>query len=523
MPMLAAIESGGAAPDNSGSIKSQVQQAQAAMAQHRAAERAMYPFNPNAAATIAANVQRPAPQQQAAPVSKPVTLYQQPQTSRGRMTPGLLGPDDLMPGSDAPGGMPTISRDKLGLPEPMLGGDAPAGKREEKLGKVTDGDNLDLLGRENQRQYGSEQWVKRNITQLVEDIDKDPAITAQRKNVVRQMVELFGKDIHSRVWRTEDIAVNPVLRELTNLSTWSRYRRAVSEWQANKNKLGQETEDNGDGSFNSLITGSFSQKTGTANVPGFMVAKDKNGLLYVTDVDTWINGKISDMKKDPKLAADTITALASIQAYGSDSSSNNAASRVVVGPDGNPEKAFISNEDYTALKNMALLAVNSQTVGNEETLEDFFSSLTAQSQAVVNDPNWEVGSDGGGGGFRRGGGGYGGGYGGGGGGGGGGAVRYTDSEQLGAQVDAIARQRMGRSLTPEERTEFVAYYHQLEEQMTAAYYAGGSTTQLDPEGQAVGWIQSRFGVERGAYQYANMAAQFMKMIGAGGFTGALGG
>lgn len=519
MPYSAAVDSGGdVQPLPATSIAAQVKSAQQAMAEHRASERAMYP---SARPTIAQQAQaRPAPVVAPAPVSKPVTLYATPQTQRGRMTPGLLGEEEPLLGSDAPGGLPVISRGKTGLPE-VLGSDAPAGALKPKLGKTVDEDPMGARPVTGDRQYKSEQWVQRNITQLVEDIDKDPTITPQRKAVVRQMAQLFGKDVHSRVWHTDDIAVNPVLRELTNLSTWSRYRRAVSEWQANKNKLGQETEDNGDGSFSNLITGSFSSKTGTANVPGFLVAKDSNGMLYVTDVDTWINSKMSDMKKDPKLAADTITALASIQAYGSDSSSNNAASRIVTDANGNPTKAFVSNEDYTALKNLALLAVNSQSVGNEETLEDFFGSLTAQSQNVVNDPQWEVGSDGGGGGYR-GGGGYGGGYGGGGG-SGAGAVRYTDSEQLGAQVDAISRQRMGRSLTPEEKAEFINFYHKLEADMTAAYYAGGSNTQLDPEGQAVGWMESRFAQERGAHNYANLAARFMQMIGSGGFAGALGG
>jgi len=515
MPALAQVDAAGGEPLRvpSGTIAQQVSTAQQAYSDYRAAERAMYPFNPDASKTIANAVKQAPPPQPAAPVSKPVTLYAQPQSNtRGHMLPGLLGDDEPILGSDAPGG--AVQRDQYGLP-------VPGGVTKPKPGPVTDDDTMPAQDPRGDKQFRSEKWVQRNIDQLVEDIDKDPAITPQRKTVALQMAQLFQKDIHSRVWHTEDIAVNPVLRELTNLSTWSRYRQAVSDWQAKKNKLGQETEDNGDGSFSSLVTGSFSQKTGTGNVPGFMVAKDKNGLLYVTDVDTWINGKLTDMKKDPKLAADTITALASIQAYGSDSASNGAASRVVTDANGNPVKAFVSNEDYTALKNMALLAVNSQTVGNEETLEDFFSSLTAQSQNVVNDPNWRPPSDGGGGGggyYRGGGGGYGGG-----GGGGTGAVRYTDSEQLGAQVDAIARQRMGRSLSPDEKAEFVAYYHRLEEMMTAAYYSGGSTTQLDPEGQAVGWLESRFAQERGAHQYGTLAARFMQMIGSGGFAGALGG
>jgi len=76
---------------------------------------------------------------------------------------------------------------------------------------------------------------------------------------------------------------------------------------------------------------------------------------------------------------------------------------------------------------------------------------------------------------------------------------------------------MGRELTPEEAQQFVQYFHGLEEQNTAAYYAGQSNTQLDPEGQAVAWITSHFAQDSAAHQYGNLAAAFMQMMGSSQF------
>jgi hypothetical protein len=453
-----------------------------------------------------------APQVSAPP--KPVPSLFAPSKPRQDPT-GLKMPGEPTLGSDFPGGVyVSVPKGKTGLPE--LSAPSPATDKNAANDKA----EQEHKSKEVQSiaaARAADKLYDTTIKDMLDDIHKDPAKDPEAERVAGILASEFKASVWGRTWSLDEVNNNPLVRELNNISIWSTYRRKVSEWQAGKNKLGTETNDSGDGSFNTMVTGSFSSKTGTGNVPGIMVARDEEGLLYITDVDTWINGKMADMKADPQLAADTITALASIQAYGGDSAANSAAgSRVVTDGAGNPVKAFISNEDYTALKNIALLAVNSQAAGNTETLDDFFGSLTAQSQDVYHDPQWEPPSDDGGGGGRGGGG-----YGGGGGGGGTGSVRYTDSEQLGAQVDAIARQRMGRQLTPEEKVEFINYYHKLEETMTAAYYAGQSTTQLDPEGEAVGWMESRFEQERGKQAYGSLAGKFMQIIGSGGFSGAL--
>ncbi|MFD9734410.1 hypothetical protein [Umezawaea sp. NPDC059074] len=499
----------------------------------------------NDAATIAAQVAQMNTTAKQLQAQGAPNLGQQAQPSTWQApAPSFTQQPTTVPGLWAP----TKSSDTngLGLPYtpnvPTLGSDYPTGGLPPGMGKS--GLPTITVTRETQAQKEANDKAERDnasqqvqsvmaarkaddlynttIKGMLDEIRRDPAKNPELEAAAQALAQEFKTSVWGRTWSLDEVNNNPLVREINNISIWSTYRRKVSEWQAGKNKLGTETSDAGDGSFATMVTGSFSQKTGTGNVPGFMVARDENGLLYITDVDTWINGRMADMKADPQLAASTITALASIQAYGGDSAANSAAgSRVVTDENGDPVKAFISNEDYTALKNVALLAINSQAAGNMETLEDFFGSLTQQSQEIYNDPNWEPPSSGSSGGsYYRGGGGYGGGYGGGGG-GGTGAVRYADSEMLGAQVDAISRQRMGRVLSPEEKAEFVAYYHMLEENMTAAYYAGASTTQLDPEGQAVAWMESRFAQERGAHAYGTLAAQFMKMVGQGGFAGAL--
>lgn len=103
---------------------------------------------------------------------------------------------------------------------------------------------------------------------------------------------------------------------------------------------------------------------------------------------------------------------------------------------------------------------------------------------------YSSGGGGGYGGYRRyygGGGGY---YGGGG--GGGNRVFLTDPTELAATIDGIARARLGRVLTAQEHADFVAYFHGLERQYSAAYTGGGEATQPSAEGQAVAWIEKYF-------------------------------
>lgn len=133
--------------------------------------------------------------------------------------------------------------------------------------------------------------------------------------------------------------------------------------------------------------------------------------------------------------------------------------------------------------------------------------------ATASDFGSSGGGGGGGGGYYRsyGGGGYGG-YGGGGG-GSNNRVFLSDPTMLGTQLDSIARARLGRVATPEEKAAFVEHFHQLETQYSAAYVGGGAATQPDVQGQAVAWIESRNSGEQAgetAGEFITALAQFLR-------------
>jgi uncharacterized membrane protein YgcG len=372
--------------------------------------------------------------------------------------------------------------------------------------------------RKNFKETQGEGKVAKTIKQMVEDIRKDPIQDSNRFLAGQELAEAFRDESQAKYFTNQDLTENPLLATLNELSVWSTYRLKLAEWNANKKKTGttpglvgaEDGEEGGDGTFTGIVdNGSFASVTTASNLSPYLVTRDENGLLQVVTADQWIQGKFAQMRHDPEYAANMITALAMTSAYGSDSTANSQRSRIVTDAEGNPVKAFVSSEDLAALKQLANQVAILQNQGDEVAIDDSIAELTAMAADVTETAaaNGDFGGGGGGYGYGGGGGGYGGG------GGGGGAVRYTDATQLTAQVGSIARQRMGRELTPEEAAQFVAYYHQLEEQSTAAYYAGQSNTQLDPEGQAVAWVTSHFGDESGANQYGNLAATFFQMMG----------
>jgi hypothetical protein len=111
-------------------------------------------------------------------------------------------------------------------------------------------------------------------------------------------------------------------------------------------------------------------------------------------------------------------------------------------------------------------------------------------------PGSNSGGGGGGGGSRY----YRSGYGGGGGGGGAYVQRsfQSDPTALAAQLDSIARARLGRSATQEERDAFIAQFHALEATYSQAYNTGGVAMQPDPQGQAVAFIEQHASGEQAA-------------------------
>ncbi len=358
----------------------------------------------------------------------------------------------------------------------------------------------------------------KTITHMLDLIKRDPLNDPMRKGAGQDIADAFRDMSRRKYFTNDELSDNPLLGTLNELAVWADFRIRVQDFADSKRKTGDvelDSEDGGDGTYGGQAdVGSFSQATGPGNLSKWLVARDENGLLQVVSADQWIQAKYARMRHDPKYAAQMITALAATSAYGSDSTANSQRTRLVMGKDGNPVKGFPSKEDLSALKWLANEVAILQNQGDEVAIDDSVAELTKTAFNVT--AGAAAAGDfgdgyGGGGGWRSYGGG--GGWGGGGGGGGEGAVRYTDGTQLTSLASSIARQRMGRELTPEEAAAFVAYYHKLEEQSTAQYYAGQSNTQLDPEGQAVAWITGHFADQAAQQQYGQLAADFFAMMG----------
>lgn len=355
------------------------------------------------------------------------------------------------------------------------------------------------------------------IAKMLDDVEHDPIRSPERIEALRLMSNAFHQNSRNKLFKPDEFMDNPLLRTMNDLSVWSRYRKMVSDWQARKKKLGEEgrtAEGGGDGTFTGLVdTGSFSSVTSPSALSPYLVTRDESGLLTVLSAEQWIQAKYTDMHKDPALAAQVITALAVSSMYGSDSTANSQASRVVVDKNGNPVKAIASGEDLAALKRFANEAAIFQNMGEEVAIDDVLAEVVKLGFEVsaMNEANGEHGG-GGGGGYRRYGGG-GGGYGGyGGGGGGGQSVRLTDAAAITAFGDSVGRQRLGRSLTPEEHAQLVAYIHNAERLSSAAYYAGGEFMQVDPEAKAIEWVQNNLMREAAGQQAGNLAVAFMQMM-----------
>lgn len=350
------------------------------------------------------------------------------------------------------------------------------------------------------------------IAKMVEDVRKDPIQDSNRIAAADDLADLFKQDSRSKYFTNDDLSDNPTLKLLNDLSVWSTYRLKVSDWRAGKQKSGglsalPSTDSGGDGTFTGIVeNGSFSSVTSPSSLPPYLVVRDEHGMLTIVNADQWIQARYTEMHKNPGYAAQMVTALALTGYYGSDSTANAQASRVAVDRNGNPVKAIANPEDASALKKLANDAAMWQGNGEEVAIDDMLGEVVKLGVEVSrqNGANGEHGG-GGGGGFGRGGGGFGGGS--------RASVRLTDSTQLSSIADSISRQRMGRSLTPEEQAAFVAHFHELEVQSNAAFSSGQAYTPPDPEGQAVAWVTGHFQQEASANQYGQLASQLIAMMG----------
>lgn len=526
MPDLDAYQAGGATGAMSRAAQlAALQAANAANAERLAASLLRQPVR-----QARPEVARPAPPQARLPAGQLPPSFpgdtRQPmpgQPPAGQLPPNFPGSSPRnylfdVPGMDRSGlGVDPIAR----LPQPQTGvpstqplpsrpraGNVPPPKKPPTSRPISKG--LQIQNEE------VAQKIRTSVGQMMSDLNNDP-IPDGATDIAKELLNGFRKGIQTRLLGMDDLADNPVVHLAHDASIWAKQRRKNADFIAVQNKVsGDDDAPVGDGTFANMVDWKdftdaakavkLSAALNVGNLPATVVARDESGLLQIMDAEQWVNGKFAEMSKDPRYAAQLITALSMTSLYGSDSVADGQRSRVMQDKDGNPVKAIPGEEDLKALQALARTAIINQSQGSTESIDDFFARIARMGREITdaNIANGDYGSGGGGG---RGGGGFGGG------GGGGQSVRLTDPTALASMLDSIGRQRMGRSLSPAEAQAFINHVHDLERQSAAAYYAGGEYTPVDMEGQAVDWIQNQYQREAAANQYGDLASQFIALMG----------
>lgn len=383
---------------------------------------------------------------------------------------------------------------------------------------------------------------KSRIVSEVENVQaKDPNLPAMEREALNaiklQLSQMRVKDVNNDL--------NPVVITLKNLGTRAQYRIEQAAWKKNKTagpsmavpsvSLPTTAEEfdqmGGLGGF--LTQGSASKTAGdfdrTPAIFGKLITRDANGVESIISAEDWVAARIADTKPLPgdspeerrrkeKLAADWIATLSFSDKYNSFAQKRDAGYRVQLDSNDKPIRAYFLKPDEDALKNLTAEILSDMATHNiVGPVEDWIAAYAQQREELGDNATGIFGngqaSNQGSSGYSRGGGYYGGGgYGGGGGGGG---FMATDPALLKMNVDSIARARMGRSLTAEESAEFIAYYHSLERAFFDNYRSGADSTRVDPEAQAVAWIESRMNKEAAGQQAGNYIVALMNAFRSG--------
>lgn len=376
------------------------------------------------------------------------------------------------------------------------------------------------------------------MEQVLDQLKKDPTTPQNELDEARQLVE------RERTRYSRTGGDDPAFVRANNLKVLSEYRRQLKEFFNKKTGTNKEqpitspTEGgfmtNPDGSLSPALdigtsssTGTYGSSIGRGAIPDFILSKDARGYMRVLNAGDWVRLKMTETRPQPgdspqvkqekaRNAAALITTLVLMDPTNDYNYKKYAAQRMTFDGNGNPIFGQTNAADETKLKAAVEMIIQDQMNGSPATAEDWIQTLAQHGNQIARDPNVGTAGSGGGGGGRR----YrgGGGYGGGGGGGGSGGF-LTDPDQLRVLADGVARQRLGRALTSEELAEFTAYFNQLEQTFLSAYQSGMTATRLDPESQAVAWIESKKANEaagEGAAKYLLALAQAM---GGGGVFG----
>lgn len=307
--------------------------------------------------------------------------------------------------------------------------------------------------------------------------------------------------------------------------TLQKYQQLRAEWVDAAQKGVNGAVDTADGDFGTSAP-STSTAMGVNQYTAFQYLLVGDGMDKTIEKGPQLYSKlVAEAMNDPQKAGFLMTAMAAVGAYGA-GSEKYVQDRLYLATDKNGKptlKGRFTVDDAKALAVVMPLIANDQAnkadeviarggsiaeiPGFEELLEQ--RGLERQDMAGTLQPAGDSGG-GGGGGRRRGGGGFGG--------GGGGAARFTDPEQLKSLIDGIARQRLGRILTVEEAQEFANYYHSQEAASGGINFTSGGGRVLDPESQAIAWIESRYRDEGARQQQGQYVSTLLKMLSGSEFA-----
>lgn len=303
--------------------------------------------------------------------------------------------------------------------------------------------------------------------------------------------------------------------------TLEKYKQLRADWMdAAQKGLAAEPDTGADGDFGaSTDKPSTSTAMGVSKFTAFQYLLVGDGANKTVEKGPQLYSKlIAEALADPTKAGELMASMVAVGAYGG-GSEKYVQDRLYLAKDKNGQaivKGRFTVDDANALADVLPLIANDQANiadgviarGGDVSEIPGFEELLAkrgierQDMAGTLQP---AGDSGGGGGRRGGGGGFGGG-------GGGGAARFTDPEQLKSLIDGIARQRLGRILTVEESQAFADYYHSQEAASGGVNYTSGGGRVLDPESQAIAWIESRYRDEGARQQQGNYVSTLLKML-----------
>jgi hypothetical protein len=383
---------------------------------------------------------------------------------------------------------------------------------------------------------------RQNLINEVEKLQsEDSALPAEEQQL---LVQLRRQLLFEQPGKFNEL--DPLVVTIKNLGTRSQFRKQLLDWKSGKDgatssvlpwgldmdATGEDIDAAGGlGGFLQETTGKSSDFDQSPKQFGYLIHTDADGVDHIIKAEEWINLKIADLMPAPTdsreeldrkgaEAADLISTLAFADKYNSFAKKRDAGYRVQLDAAGNPIRAYIHNDDRVALTNLIKDVMAMQEAGYIGPVEEFMKAYADERRGIS---EVATGTDGvggsdrdGGGGYRGGGYGYGGGYSSGGGGGGG--ITLEDPELLKMSVDSIARARMGRSLTNEEAMEFIKHYHSLQAAFVNARMMGADATSLDPEAQAVAWIESRMAKESAGQQAGNFVAALADAMRSGRFS-----